>query len=651
MTESPEREGDSNESRSVPELDLLSRIMDTSPTSIVLVNRDGEITFANARAEQVLRLTKNEVTGRTYNALEWRITTYDGRPFPDEDLPFRRVTSTGKPVSNVRHAIEWPDGRRVLLSINAAPLFDESGQLDGMVAAIEDVTEFVRTEDALKSAQRLLTSMMDLAPVLIYITSTDNHYRIVNRAWEKFTKISQERAIGLTLEEVFPVEVARPFREINQTVIDSGVPVVVEECADMPDGRHYFHAVKFPILDASGRVEAVGGISVEITERKRMEEELRRHTEHLEALVEKRTGKLADSEKKYRSLVENIPDVTWTTDEEGRTIFISPNVTRAYGYTPEEIYEAGDALWLGRIHSDDVARVKEAYESLFTANKWFDIEYRIQRKDGNWIWLHDRAVSTYEKDGVRYADGVFSDITESKQMQERLFRSERLAAIGELAAMVGHDLRNPLTGIAIATYYLRTKLGKRIDRKSQEMLKLIEQDIWHSDKIVNDLLEYSRELQLELAVTDAKAVVRDALAQVKLPKKIRVVDSVESHPRVVVDAEKIDRALVNLINNAIDAMPNGGMLRIAGHSSREQLEISISDTGEGMTKETLEKLWSPLFTTKPKGIGLGLPIAKRLVEAHGGSIRVESKPGKGSKFTVTIPIRLNHEVREVKREK
>jgi len=236
-------------------------------------------------------------------------------------------------------------------------------------------------------------------------------------------------------------------------------------------------------------------------------------------------------------------------------------------------------------------------------------------------------------------------------MQERLFRSERLAAIGELAAMVGHDLRNPLTGIAIATYYLRTKLGKRIDRKSQEMLKLIEQDIRHSDKIVNDLLEYSRELQLELAVTDAKAVVRDALAQVKRPKKIRVVDSVESHPRIVVDAEKIDRALVNLINNAIDAMPNGGMLRIAGHSSREQLEISISDTGEGMTKETLEKLWSPLFTTKPKGIGLGLPIAKRLVEAHGGSIRVESKPGKGSKFTVTIPIRLNHEVREVKHEK
>jgi signal transduction histidine kinase len=173
------------------------------------------------------------------------------------------------------------------------------------------------------------------------------------------------------------------------------------------------------------------------------------------------------------------------------------------------------------------------------------------------------------------------------------------------------------------------------------MLKLIEQDISHSDKIVNDLLEYSRELHLELTVTDARTVVRDALARVKMSSKIRVVNSAESHPRIVVDAEKIGRALVNLIFNAIDAMPNGGVLDIRSQSSKGRLEISIRDTGEGLTKETLEKMWSPLFTTKPKGIGLGLPIAKRFVEAHGGSISVESKLGKGSKFTVTIPIKSN----------
>jgi PAS domain S-box-containing protein len=130
---------------------------------------------------------------------------------------------------------------------------------------------------------------------------------------------------------------------------------------------------------------------------------------------------LAASERKYRSLVENIPDVTWTTDREGRTVFISSNVKGVYGYTAEEIYAGGDT-WLGNIHPDDRARVERAFDERLTQKKRYDIEYRIRRKDGTWIWLHDRSVSTYEKEGQWYADGVFSDITERKRMEEELRR-------------------------------------------------------------------------------------------------------------------------------------------------------------------------------------------------------------------------------------
>jgi PAS domain S-box-containing protein len=139
----------------------------------------------------------------------------------------------------------------------------------------------------------------------------------------------------------------------------------------------------------------------------------------LQGNCEEKTGKPPESERKYHSLLENIPDITWTTDQTGRTVFISPNVTRVYGYSPEEIYEASDILWFGRIHPDDLPHVQEAFDALFTGNRPFDVEYRIQRKDGNWIWLHDRSISTYEKDGVRYADGLFSDITERKESEER----------------------------------------------------------------------------------------------------------------------------------------------------------------------------------------------------------------------------------------
>ncbi len=129
---------------------------------------------------------------------------------------------------------------------------------------------------------------------------------------------------------------------------------------------------------------------------------------------------LEKSEQKYRSLVENIPDVSWTTDYKGNTIFISPNIEKIYGYSPDEIYTSGDRLWLGRIHHDDVEKVKAEFNTLFKDGTPLDIEYRIKRKDGKWIWLEDRSTGTYEKDGTLYADGVFYDITERKQVEEEL---------------------------------------------------------------------------------------------------------------------------------------------------------------------------------------------------------------------------------------
>ena len=490
-----------------------------------------------------------------------------------------------------------------------------------------------------------------------------------------------------------------------------------------------------------------------------------RHVETLEKLIEQRTRSLRESEEKYRSLIKNIPDITWTTDQKGNTVFISPNVERVYGYTSEEIYEAGDRLWLGRIHPDDVERVKKNYELFFTGGKTFDVEYRIQRKDGEWIWLHDRAVATYERGGVLYADGVFSDITERKRielalqmseekyrslyesskdgiafadmqgrvidanqaylgmlgymrkevvrltyqqltpekwhdteadivknqvvvrgysdeyekelvkkdgtvfpitirawlirdeqgkpagmwaivrditerkrMEERLRQSERLAAIGELAAMVGHDLRNPLTGIAGAAYYLRAKLGLGVDIKMMQMLEVIDENIENSNKIINDLLEYSRELHLELTETSVKMIVREALASVEVPRNIRLVDSTKSQPRTMVDVEKLKRVFVNLIQNAFDAMPRGGALTIISKESNGNLEIRFRDTGVGMTEETMEKIWGPFFTTKAKGMGFGLAICRRIVEAHRGSISVESTVRKGTTFIITLPI-------------
>jgi signal transduction histidine kinase len=228
-----------------------------------------------------------------------------------------------------------------------------------------------------------------------------------------------------------------------------------------------------------------------------------------------------------------------------------------------------------------------------------------------------------------------------KQTQAKLVKSERLATIGELAAMVGHDLRNPLTGIMGAAYYLKTKYSTELGAKGKEMLKTIEKAIVYSNKIVNDLLEYSRELKLDLADVTPKALMKNALSLLEVPEKVQVVDATKDKPEVKADKEKMRRVFVNIIKNAFDAMPEGGTLTMKSRAVKGRLKIAFKDTGIGMSEETLSKLEKevPLFTTKAKGMGLGLAICRRIAEAHGGKISVRSTVGKGTTVTVTIPVK------------
>ncbi len=239
----------------------------------------------------------------------------------------------------------------------------------------------------------------------------------------------------------------------------------------------------------------------------------------------------------------------------------------------------------------------------------------------------------------RLEDKVEDRTTQLERAQQQLLKSERLAAIGELASMVGHDLRNPLTGIAGAAYYLKTKYGCNIDEKGIDMLKIIEKDIEYSNKIINDLLEYSREMKLQLHEATPKSMLKEALTSLKVPRNVRVIDRTQEKLKIQVDKEKMQRVFVNVIRNAIDAMPKGGTLTVTNRASNGSLEITFSDTGAGMSKETLQKVWRPLFTTKAKGMGFGLAICKRIVEAHGGKLSVKSTVGKGSAFTVSIPMK------------
>jgi signal transduction histidine kinase len=222
-------------------------------------------------------------------------------------------------------------------------------------------------------------------------------------------------------------------------------------------------------------------------------------------------------------------------------------------------------------------------------------------------------------------------------MEQRLLKAEHLAAIGEAASMVAHDLRNPLQGITGAADVLR---GESLTaHEKSEMLRVIVSSVEYAEATVRDLLDYSREIHLRRVEVTPKAISQSALHAIKVPSNIKVHDTSQEQPAISVDPDRMKRVFINLIENAIDAMPRGGTFTIDTKESNGHMEISVSDTGTGIPENIMETLWKPMQTTKAKGMGLGLPIVKRIVEAHGGEISVKTRPGEGTTFMIRLPIK------------
>lgn len=227
---------------------------------------------------------------------------------------------------------------------------------------------------------------------------------------------------------------------------------------------------------------------------------------------------------------------------------------------------------------------------------------------------------------------------ELREAQEQLVRKEKLAVLGQLAAGVAHELRNPLGVISNAIYYLNTVL-LGADDTSKEYLGIIAKEVDHSEKIISDLLDYSREPVPLRKPTSLARVLEETLVRYPAPQGVKVERTLPKDlPEVIVDERQIEQVLGNLLSNAYQAMPKGGVLEVRGVADEHQVRLSIQDTGTGISEQNMRKIFEPLFTTKPKGIGLGLAISKTLLEVNGGAIEVQSTENEGTTFTLTFPL-------------
>ena len=252
-----------------------------------------------------------------------------------------------------------------------------------------------------QAAQRFLASIVESSENAIIGKTLDGTIVNWNKSAETLYGYNAAEVIGKSISLLVPLDRRDELQEILAKIRSGRRIAHFETIRLRNDGRSIDVSLSIsPILNDQGAPTGAASIAHDLGGQRCAEESLRQ------------------SEEKYRSLVANIPDVIWSGDAEGKTVFVSPKIEAIYGYTPEEICQTG--VWFERIHPDDAPKAHAAYERLLSLGEVFETEYRIQRKDGQWIWLYARAVSRYEKDGKRYIDGIASDITNANTHCRRL---------------------------------------------------------------------------------------------------------------------------------------------------------------------------------------------------------------------------------------
>ncbi len=378
-------------------------------------------------------------------------------------------------------------------------------------------------------------------------------------------------------------------------------------------------------------------------------------------MLEENEKELKEAKNQLELQIKRMPIGCIVWDKDFRVISWNPAAETIFGYSTKDII--GKHPYGTIVPKESQPVVEEIWRRLLegdeTANSVND---NLTKKGKRITCSWSNTPLKREDNSVIGVLSMVQDITERKKAEEELEKyqnnlerlveertkqlkdSERLAAIGATAGMVGHDIRNPLQAIAGDVYLLKDDLKAitKLEEKSsvEESLESIEKNIDYINKIVADLQDFARPLKPNIEKTDLKLIIDELIKKSGLPENIKVTVRIETDARkVVADSSYINRIMYNLVNNAVQAMPKGGKLTIHAYKETNNVLITVKDTGVGIPEAVKGKLFTPMFTTKPKGQGFGLAVIKRMTEALGGNITFESQEDKGTTFTAKLPQR------------
>ncbi|WP_338849905.1 EAL domain-containing protein [Massilia sp. W12] len=618
----------------------LAGMIEESPVGVFETDGHGNCTFVNNRWCQIAGITSAQAMGDGwYRALH----PDDVRRVWDEWLA---AASSGKPLhSSYRFVHENGDMRWVLGQ--AAPIFNQQGEVMAYVGTNTDITEQTMAEEEIQR----LASIVRYSPDFIAITDISGRATFINEAGRSLVGLQEFGVFDeVHLADFFPVPDA-------QMVHDQIIPHLMQHGRFTGElqFRHFNSGQTIPVwfdifrIDdaASGKPINFATVTRDITERKRMDQELSQYREHLEELVQERTAELHQAQQ-----IGHMGN--WKWDVASGQITWSDEVCRIFGHLPGQ-YEPTLERLLSTLHPDDVERIRNLMKEAFKKGERHSIDSRIVRPDGSIRWVHTEAVARSDESGrIKSFSGTIQDITERKQVEQELITSREAAEAASRAkslflSSMSHELRTPLNAVLGFAQLLSMEddLNEDVHNSAAE----IEKAGRHLLALVNDILDLARiesgRVELSIEDVDPAEILRDCHKLLEPQARARDIslDLNLSAPVILRgDRIRLRQVLLNLLSNAVKYNRDGGRVSVRGDAlPGQRYRLTIHDTGPGIAPERLTELFQPFNRIGAErgtieGTGIGLVITKTLVQAMNGLIGVESVLGEGSSFWVELEL-------------
>ena len=608
--------------------DFLHTLMDSTPDHIYFKDIESRFIRINRALANRFGL-KNPAEAVGKSDFDFFTREHAQQAYQDE----RTVIDTGKPIEGKQEKETWPGGQDTWVSTTKVPIRDRSGRIKGTCGISRDITEYHRADQALRDSEANWRSLVESAPDIISTIDLNYRLQFINRI-PTGVSIEMEALVGKSIFDFLTAEHHDGFRRACQKVVETGEVAGYEVQGKL--SQNWYASWVGPIIQ-DGEIVGFVITSTNITDRKQAEVELQ------------------ESEERFRRAILNAPLPIMIHAENGDVILISHAWTELTGYSSEEMTTVSE--WLEQANNDLNKQIQEYLVQVNQAKeRSAPAQYEIMTKAGRkQIWEFSSSLLGVQPDGQRIIISMALNNTDRIKAQQAMQSAKETAeyasrAKSDFLANMSHELRTPLNAIIGFAEILRDELVGPINEDQKECVNDIRMSGQHLLEMINDILDLSKIeagkmfLQLEkFAIVDAIDEVHAIINALALKKNIELTLTCPKDVTIEADRVKMKQIFYNLLSNAVKFTPEGGKVITQLKVTSTTLQAQVIDTGIGIAEEDQMKLFAPftqIDTSKSRrygGTGLGLALTQRLIELHGGEIRVRSEEGKGSTFTFSMP--------------